>query len=177
MKENQKIELATIGNNIRKINELKNKEEKLEDYLLDGEIDINQYKKWRGKLQQLKASMQEEINVISKETFSLKQSYQEMMNKINNVEDIFKICQFSSRMKLIRKIFQIGLSFDGAIFRTQYIHPAFMPFINHLSVKKILLFENSSSIQPTLGKEKIEIIEQELASFIVNLIGNNFIND
>lgn len=181
--KSQKVELTTAENNTRKINELINKEEKLEEYLIDNHIDINQYKKWKGRLQQQKADLQQELDVLRKQTLTLQQGYREKLSPINNVDDVFNMCHFSCQQKLIRKIFQTGLSFDGTIFKVSYIHPVFLSQLNDLAAKGLLLFEYRSNIeyfsstQPEFDKEKIAMLEQEFASFIVKLMNENLLFD
>lgn len=105
-------------------------------------------------------------------------SYEQILSRLLNVEDVFKECSFSAQQRLIRKIFEAGLSFDGQIFTTSFIHPALL-YRNKLKEIKTMKFETYSDaargIVPSYCSEsffeKKEVTpNQQLGAFIVGLI-------
>jgi hypothetical protein len=170
----------TMITNRRGVGDIERKIEKLEALLINDDIEPATYRKWCDKLRQQKTILLEEADSLNKRYSIIRNRFEELLPLLLNIGEIFKICSFHSKQKLIRKVFEAGLIYDGKRFITSYIHPALNYAYNKMQEEGLLLLRRpllgpnnaSSYAYPRILTidERQTIAEQHLAIFIVELI-------
>ncbi|MEV4887672.1 recombinase family protein [Chitinophaga ginsengisegetis] len=175
-----KVEILTTKNNQKEIREIERKTHKLEESLLNDQIEPASYKKWYSKLREQKSVLQKEIDDQAKESLVLQHRFEEIIPLLLSARDVFERCEIRSKQRFMRKIFETGLVYDGKIFRASYIHPAFTSACETLKEEGLLEFEQPSDVKSnwvsdwgvdlTNDENKLMIMENQFASLIVELI-------
>lgn len=138
------VQKLVITDNKRAIIEIDRKVEKLEECLLNEQIEPSSYKKWYLKLKDQKSVLQQELNTSLNEYLLIQHNLEKEMPRLINAKDVIENCNFSSKQKFLRIIFEAGLVYDGKVFRAPYIHPAFVYLCNELEEKKLFILENDT---------------------------------
>jgi hypothetical protein len=173
------VEILTTKNNQKEIAEIERKSEKLEECLLNDEIEPSSYKKLYSKLREQRAVLQKEIDDLAKDSRVLHEKFGRIIPLLSNAKDVFDHCKMASRQRFMRKIFEAGLIYDGKIFSTSYMHPAFMHVRDKLNKGSLL---ELVSVTPdtnwvsdydtdlAIDEDKLLATETQLAALIVELM-------
>ncbi|WP_139169872.1 hypothetical protein [Chitinophaga terrae (ex Kim and Jung 2007)] len=136
MKESEKV----YQTRAKQKSEIEAKLDKLEERLINEEIDSNTFKKWRVKLFQQLGVLDEELNNLRTGSLQVKWNrLSKVLPRMNNLRSFFDSASPQSRQKLLRVGFDGNLIYSGGRYRTKNVHPALQS--NALKAKKIGLIE------------------------------------
>lgn len=107
------------------LNTVKVKIERLEERLVNDEIEADTYKKYYRKFQTEKALLTEEVSYL-KESVSDKLDRQlELLPYLVNLSAIYDKANLNQKHSLLCGVFKHGLTYKESAFRTPYLNPAF----------------------------------------------------
>ncbi|MBV7533825.1 recombinase family protein [Chitinophaga sp. sic0106] len=173
------VEILTTKNNQKEIAEIEQKCERLEECLLNDQIEPSSYKKWYSKLREQKSVLQKEIDDLARESQALQEKFGRIIPLLLNAKNVFDHCKMASRQRFMRKIFEAGLIYDGKIFSASYLHPAFMHIREELNGESLLEMVSvvsdtnwlsDCSVEISIDEDKLLAAENQLATLIVELI-------
>lgn len=103
-------------------------------------------------------------------------------NGLLTLQDVFKYFDFPSCHKLIKKVFEAGLIYDGRVFRTSYVHPALAVSCRKLESLGLLVYEQPyqdklpicTSENFSISVDEHSLAEEQLTAFIIEIIEENF---
>jgi site-specific DNA recombinase len=138
MKAQLKEKTLLIDAKVQKLNVLNTKISKLEDRLINDEIDSATYKKWRTKLGADKGNLELEISNLSNVNHNYFERLDAAIPLLINLKNLYHSITLSAKQTLLKRVFELGLIYDGSKLRTPKIHEALM--------HKLLFVEQPSKI-------------------------------
>ncbi|MBW7891439.1 MAG: recombinase family protein [Chitinophagaceae bacterium] len=131
----------------QQLNEIGKKVDKLEERLMNDEIDAATYKKWLQKYSQEKAMLSNDIIKASNNDFARKWNRVEyLLPRLTSLKGIYKIATISRKQHLIRGVFKHNLAYSDGAFRTPSIEPAFVNNSLIAKEKGLLYIEQPSTV-------------------------------
>ncbi len=125
-KEAGKIAASRLG----QVKEVDAKLDNLEERLIESVIDSATYKKWRDKLLQQKALLENDLNKIRRNDLDFKwNKLQAILPKMTSLKDIYLMSTPVVWQKLLRTVFEGNLTYLEGRFRTPKVHPGLRPNI------------------------------------------------
>lgn len=121
------------------LTELNRKIEKLEERLMNEEIEASTFKNWFQKYSSERAMLLKEIGSLKQNGTDKWQRMEKLMPALTNLFDIYEKANISAKNKLVKAVFKHNLVYSDGAFRTPFINDAFA--LNYLNTnKKGLLF-------------------------------------
>ena len=130
-----------------KKDQLKNllvKIDRLEERLINDEIEIETYRKYFKKFQLEKALLNEEIGFLTKlqdDSFNEKLA---LLPHLVSMPAIYKQANLNQKHSLLNGVFKHGLMFSEGAYRTPYINPVFTHNLQIINKKGLLFLEQPS---------------------------------
>ena len=126
----------------KQLAEIEQKIEKLEERLMNDEIDGATYKKWLQRFKQEKAVIIDDLETaVSDDRESRFKRLEGLLPKLVNLKEIYKRANLQNKHALIRGVFKLSLSYFDGKFRTAYIEPMFARNALKAKEKGLLDFE------------------------------------
>ncbi|WEK18869.1 MAG: recombinase family protein [Candidatus Pedobacter colombiensis] len=124
----------------KQLKDIDRKIDKLEERLMDDEIDGGTYKKWKQKFSQEKAVILKDIDTISQESKGNKlEKLNRLLPLMTSIKSIYKEAPLRSKHAIVRGVFKHKLVYIDGMFRTPSMEPAF--HYNSLKAKEKGLLE------------------------------------
>ena len=135
--------------------ELQIKIDRLEEKMMNDEIEPVTYKKWFSKYSSQKAYLDSEIYKLSIDKKSALKKAIELLDYLLDVPGIFRVADILDQHALIREVFKHNIIYSDGKCRTPVVNPAFSH--NYLGFKKIGLIENDQ----TSNNLRVNLIRSE----------------
>lgn len=186
IKESSKGAMLAMENYRREVAEIERKIEKLEQCLLDDHIEPANYKKWYSKLQGQKAVLLSHIDALNNETSTIWRKFEDELPLLSSIGNVIANSSFEAEQKLLRKVFEAGLAYDGYAFSASYIHPAFMSVygqIKSAGLFSLSLKNNRSTAVDDnfrvglISEDKLQVPQEQLAYVIVELVVESYFQE
>lgn len=129
------------------LKEVKDKIERLEERLMEDEIEPDTYKKYFRKFQAEKALLTEEISSLGELVSEKLKKQLEILPRLVDLPAIYEKANLNQKHSLLCGVFKYGLSYKEGAFRTPYVNPAFRHKMLKIN-KKGLLFVEQSLVKP-----------------------------
>jgi site-specific DNA recombinase len=98
---------------------------KLEERVINDEIEPDTYKKYYRKCSSEKAVLKEELLHLKGADAATIEHQQRQISKLCRVSKIFEESELSGKHAFLKRVFKHGITFKNGAFRTPYIHPLF----------------------------------------------------
>jgi len=121
--------------------EIAGKIEKLEGKMINDEIEASTYKVWFSKLNGQKAVVENEIISLKMDNKSKFDRLEEAIPLLTNLKHLYISTALEGQQMLLKKVFEVGIKYDGSIFRTPMINPALVDNYLRMKEKGLLLVE------------------------------------
>ena len=125
---------------------LKLKKENMEEKYFDSKIDDDTYAKWREKINSDMSTVNSAIDKIKSIESSFDTYLSTAVNHLTSLKDVFHMASVQEKMNFVEIGFGKELTYDGSIYRTNYINPIFSPKVLVLKEKRVLVYENKKGI-------------------------------
>ena len=111
---------------IKALKEINEKIFKLEERLMNNEIEASTYKTWFQKFKEEKAVLEYQLNGIKKTTIDNSDDIVErILPNLGNLYEIYETGNITQKHTLIRGVFKDSLLWGNGSFRTVFIDPTF----------------------------------------------------
>lgn len=138
--------------------ELNTKIDKLEEKLMNEEIEGVTYKKWYRKYVQERAHIQSVIDGLNRNNDGKWERFTELIPYLTRIPILYMVADLRQKHTLVKRWFQHGLVYREGVFGTRNLHPAFAHNELVLKEKGLLLVEQSSEFfDETLIRSENEI--------------------
>lgn len=128
----------------KQLGDLDKKLDKLEERLINEEIDISTFKKWKMNLSKQKSVLEEELNNLRKGSFESKWNHvSKVLPTMKNLKAYYDKATPHGRQKLLKVWFDGNLTFSDGRYRTGSVHQALR--FNILKAKKLGLIDIDES--------------------------------
>lgn len=132
----------------KQLEELEKKQERLEEKVINDEIDSHTYKKWMTRYSQDKAVLSHQIEqTLSKNSESKLNKLIQFLPKMTGLKNLYNEIPLNRKQALIRAVFKLDLSYFDDKFRTPYIEPAFARNALIAKEKGLLEIEESFNLR------------------------------
>ncbi|MCR8560468.1 recombinase family protein [Mucilaginibacter sp. BJC16-A38] len=121
--------------------EIEKKIDKLEERLMNDEIESDTYKKYFKKFNSEKMVLKEEINHLKAGNSELMTAQFEQMKHLLCISAIFKKAEISQQHVFLKRVFKHSLTFIEGVFRTPWIHSLFEHNLLIMKQKRLLFLE------------------------------------
>jgi site-specific DNA recombinase len=119
--------------------EINKKIEKLEERLMNEEIEASTFKNWFQKYSIERALLSKEISTLKQDGTDKWQRLERLLPALTNLFDVYEKANITAKNKLVKAVFKHNLVYSEGAFRTPSINDAFS--LNYLNAnKKGLLF-------------------------------------
>ncbi|HTE00847.1 MAG TPA: recombinase family protein [Mucilaginibacter sp.] len=142
LKKALKEKESSLASKTSQLTEIDKKIEKLEERLMNDEIEVSTYKNWFQKFSSERALLLKDIQGLKSNQKDKWQRFERLMPALTNIGAIYdKAKNVAAKHSMIRGVFKHNLTYSGGAFRTPFINEAFAH--NYLSVKEkgLLLVE------------------------------------
>ncbi len=119
---------------------------KLEERLINNEIENETYQRWFKKLKEEKANLEYEMRDDKKSKLGSTEGIVErLLPELSNIHQIYDKGNITQKHTLIKGVFKDNLSWGEGMFRTTFIDPIFNDNLLKINKKGLLFYEQSSS--------------------------------
>ena len=147
LKEATKNNSSIVEARTRQLTEINNKVDKLEERLMNDEIDGVTHKKWLQKYSNERTLLSEAIVNASQGLGANKwHKIESLLPKLTSLKGIYQIATLPRKQALIRAVFKHNLTYVNGMFRTPSIEPAFLDNSLKAKEKGLLDVEQPSDI-------------------------------
>jgi site-specific DNA recombinase len=119
--------------------------ERLEERLINDEIEVDTYKKYYRKFQAEKALLSSEIGLLDNSVSDKINRQLALLPLLINIPAIYDRATLNQKHSLLHGVFKHGLSYSEGAFRTPYITPALRHNLLKMNKKGLLFLEQPSS--------------------------------
>ena len=134
---------------IKALKEINEKIFKLEERLMNNEIEASTYKTWFQKFKEEKAVLEYQLNGIKKTTIDNNDDIVDrILPNLGNLYEIYEKGNITQKHTLIRGVFKDSLLWGNGSFRTAFIDPTFYDNVLKIKEKGLLFYE-----QPSLNSD------------------------
>jgi len=120
-------------------NSVAEKIEKLEEKMLNDVIDPSTYKTWFARLSAERGALENEIIALKRDKQTVFNRLEEGIRLLCNLRNLYISTTLEGQQMLLKKVFEVGIKYDGKVFRTPMINPALVD--NDLAMKEKGLLE------------------------------------
>ncbi|MBL4678079.1 MAG: recombinase zinc beta ribbon domain-containing protein [Mucilaginibacter sp.] len=156
LKGAQAIRTKQIEVKKKELKDLHTKIERLEERIMNEEIESETYKKYFRKYQQEKALISEEISYLSESVHDKLAEQLKVLPSLLDLSVIFEKANLNQKHAFLGTVFKHGLSYKDGAFRTPHLHPAFCHNMLKLNKKGLLFVE-----QPSADSDRIPCCAEE----------------
>ncbi|WP_312788848.1 recombinase family protein [Sphingobacterium sp.] len=126
IKELEKGKKDVLPARKRQLAELDKKLDRLEEKLINDEIDSATYKKWMNRYSQDKAVITNEIEqAINNSEENKMTKLINLLPKLKSLKDVYRMVSPNRKKALVKAVFKLDIAYSDGKFRTPYIEPAF----------------------------------------------------
>lgn len=145
--QSQILERANVVDERKKqLSQVKVKLERLEERLINDEIDGPTFKKWNARLTQERVVLEDSIEQLSIEGIHRKlDKVSRYLPLLANIGEIYKSADFKGKQLLLKTVFKVGITIKEGQLRTPYIHPALAHNVLNIKEKGLLETEEPLS--------------------------------
>lgn len=145
--ESQIVErAAAIDERNKQLVQVRNKLERLEERLINDEIDGPTYKKWQGRLNQERVVLEDSIDQMSTEGIHRRfDKVKRYLPLLSDLGGVYNAANFNGKQLLLKTVFKVGISINEGRLTTPYIHPALAHNILAIKEKGLLEIEEPLS--------------------------------
>ena len=144
-----KEELSNVLKNKIQLLKLKQKEfqdinckiEKLEEKMINDEIEPKTYKVWFSKLNSQKAALENEILGLKINNKNIFDRLDEAIPVLTNLKNLYVSLSLENKQVLLNRVFEVGIRYDGIVLRTPMINSALIPNYMRMKEKGLLIVE------------------------------------
>ncbi len=142
-----KNQTTLLASREKQLKDIANKIDKLEERLMNDEINADTYKKWQRKFSQDKALLFDEIESSRSGQREQKlKKLNRLLPLMSNIRMIYSNATLSRKQSLIRGVFKHNLTYVDGTFRTASIEPAFRDNALIANKKGLLEIEEAKDI-------------------------------
>lgn len=123
---------------------------KLEEKMINGQIETSTYEVWLAKLNGRKGALERKIMDLKEDNKNIFERLDEAIPILSILKNLYCLLTLEGKRMLLNKVFAFGLIYDGEVLGTSMTHPALIH--NYLSIK-----------------EKRPILVDQLDDFLLNL--------
>ena len=134
-----------IGDRQKELADIEAKIEKLEEKMMNDEIEASTYKKWFNKYAGEKAFITSEIKKLKSDNKGKWEKMMELLPTLLDVPGIFEKAEINDQHSLVREVFKHPLVYKDGMCRTPTINPAFAHNLLKINKKRLLEIEESPS--------------------------------
>ena len=125
----------------KNLEEVEQKIERLEERLINEEIETETYRKYFKKFSSEKSILIEEIKYLKEGNDNMLSNQLERIKSLMKVSVLFAECEVSHQHVFLKKVFKHSLTFIEGVFRTPWVHSLFQHNLLILSEKRLLFVE------------------------------------
>lgn len=137
-----KLKQERLNQKLQALQNINEKIFKLEERLMNNEIEASTYKTWFQKFKEEKAVL--EIALDGKKNLKIDTSedlIQRLLPELSNLHQIYEKGNITQKHILIRGVFKDNLVWGGDMFRTTFIDPTFQDNLVKIKEKGLLFYE------------------------------------
>ncbi|MDB5159360.1 MAG: site-specific recombinase, invertase Pin [Mucilaginibacter sp.] len=125
------------------LKELQTKMDRLEERLVDEEIELETYRKYHKKFRIEKALLQEEVNVLRTSYEGKMEQQLGMLPHLTDLNAVYEKTTLNQKHAFLRGVFKHGLAYSEGAFRTPWITPVLWHNLLKVNKKGLLFVEQS----------------------------------
>lgn len=144
LKETVKIKEKEAVSKREQLKSVLFKIERLEERLINDEIETETYRKYFKKFQLEKALLNEEITFLTKVQDDNFNEQLRLLPYLVSVPAIYEKANLNQKHSLLNGVFKHGLSYGEGAYRTPYVNPAFRHNLLKINKKGLLFIEQPS---------------------------------
>jgi site-specific DNA recombinase len=129
-----KFKTQLLNSKQKEFQDISLKIERLESKMINDEIEPSTYKGWFTKLNSQKAVLENEIIELKKNNKNIFDRIDEAIPVLTNLRNLYVSISLEGKQMLLNKVFEVGIRYDGKVFRTPMINPALIS--NSMSIKE-----------------------------------------
>ena len=133
------------------LKELQVKMDRLEERLVNEEIELETYRKYHNKFRIEKALIQEEINHLNTSYEGKLEQQLTLLPHLTNLPSIYEKANLNQKHAFLKGVFKRGLAFSDGAFRTPWVNPMFQHNLFYINKKGLLFVEQSSEKNETIS--------------------------
>ena len=137
-----KLKKERQAENLKALYDINEKIYKLEERVMDNEIEGSTYKTWFQKFKEEKAKLELALNGKNKPQLDTGDDLiQRLLLELSNLHQIYEKGNIIQKQTLIRGVFKDNLLWGDGTFRTAFIHPAFYDNVLKVNEKGLLFYK------------------------------------
>ena len=155
-KENRKV----LSKKVNELEEINNQLESMEEKYITNRIQFETYSKWFSDLTQRRTITKAHIEKLNRDDNELYLLMQNNLEKFTDLQYLYKNLETVEKQEFIRLVFDSKLYYQGDIYRTPYIVPAFSHNLMILKEKQLLVLDDKRGLSlkvPSGGAEELTI--------------------
>ena len=125
----------------REFNAVSAKIEGLEEKMINDKIEASTYKTWFSRLNAERGALENEIIRLKKDKHTMFDRLDEAIPMLCDLRNLYISTTLEGQQLLLKKVFEVGLMYDGHILRTPMINPALVDNYLNMKNKGLLLVE------------------------------------
>lgn len=135
----------TLDSKLKQLKEIEKKILRLEEKMMNDEIQASTYKKWFSKYSDERGSFIQEIEDLKGNNRNKWDRLNHLLKEVTDLQAVYDSTDLKGKHMLVNGVFKHGISYSENMFRTPVLHPAFL--LNELKIKKkgLLSFEQSKT--------------------------------
>jgi site-specific DNA recombinase len=130
----------------QKLRDIDSKLEKLEERLINDDIDPSTYKKWRTKLQAEKGNLEIEIYHLSDKNRNLFERLSAAIPALTNLKNLYHAINLNGKQTLLKRVFEVAPTYNGIQLRTPRLNSALIHNYQKIKEKGLLFLEQPNEI-------------------------------
>jgi hypothetical protein len=135
-----------FGHKRQKLRDIDSKLEKLEERLINDDIDPSMYKKWRTKLQAEKENLETEIHRLSDKNRNLFERLSAAIPALTNLKKLYHTINLNGKQTLLKRVFEVAPTNNGIQLRTPRLNSALIHNYQKITEKRLLFLEQPEEI-------------------------------
>ena len=146
IKNKMEEKTQAIGERKKQLEIIYSKLDRLEERLINDEIDGSTYKKWNNRLRQERAVIEDSLNQMTSEGVQGRfDKIKQYLPSLSNLGEVFNNANFKGKQLLLNTVFKLGITIKEGKLRTPYVHPALSHNILAIKEKGLLEIEEPLS--------------------------------
>jgi len=114
---------------------------KLEEKMINDQIEAQTYKVWFSKLSGQKSALERGIAELKNENRNVFQQLDDALPILTNLKTLYNATSLEGKHLLLKTGFEVGISYDGSVLRTASINPALVDNYLKIKEKRLLIVE------------------------------------
>jgi site-specific DNA recombinase len=130
--------VKTKMSDLKAVNE---KIERLEEKIVNDLIEPKTYKVWYARLNGEKSVLENDISALKKRTKPVFDDLEQVIPHLTNLKGLYNEISLEGKQLLLKTGFELGIAYDGKLFRTAMINPALVSNYVRIKEKGLLVVE------------------------------------